>query len=132
MTRKIIKDFEDDLAVLRRKRDLLDMEIQTVERLIRKAKGEAEPSEQDARPKRQNVKSVVIGLIQERAALGITPSIAVDLAAARGIALEKATVSSILSRLKADGVVSYDGTVYREARPAKAPAPNDTSADMLH
>lgn len=132
MTRKLIRDFEEELAALKQKQALLETEIQTVERMIRKAKGEAEPTEQEVRPRRPNVKGIVLALIQERASLGITPSIAVEIAAQRGVALEKATVSSLLSRLKNDGIVKYDGTVYREVRSAKAPAPSESSADMLH
>lgn len=132
MSRRIIRDFEEELATLKQKQALLETEIQTIERMIRKAKGESEPTEVEVRQRRPNVKGIVLALIQERASLGITPTIAVDIAAQRGVTLEKATVSSLLSRLKNDGIVNYDGSVYREVRSAKASIPSESLADMLH
>ncbi|MEE8628830.1 MULTISPECIES: hypothetical protein [Methylobacterium] len=133
MSRKIIRDFEDELSELRFKRSLLDNEIQTIERMIRKAKGEPDPQQVDTGGKRrQNVKGIVIGLLQERPDLGITPGIAVDMAQSRGITLEKTTVSSLLSRLKNDGVVNHDGSVYRLVSRAAKTQPADAVADLLH
>lgn len=62
---------------------------------------------------RSGVKQTVIDLLQEVGAEGLNASTAINMASARNIELGRGTVSSLLSRMKNEGVVDYDGTVYR-------------------
>lgn len=58
------------------------------------------------------VKSVLLQLLQETGAAGLNARRAVAMAAARGVDVERTTMSSLLSRLKADNVVAHDGYRY--------------------
>jgi hypothetical protein len=59
------------------------------------------------------VKRVLLELLQETGAGGLNARRAVVMAAERGIEVERTTLSSLLSRLKADDVVAHDGYRYR-------------------
>lgn len=65
------------------------------------------------RRKRESVKPVLIDLLQEVGGHGLNAVIAVGVASKRGLALDRNTVSSLLSRLKRDGIVEFDGHRYR-------------------
>ena len=62
---------------------------------------------------RANVKQTVLDLLERVGTAGLNASVAVEMAKQDGTRLERGSVSSILSRLKSDGVVHYDNTVYR-------------------
>jgi len=63
--------------------------------------------------RRSGVKAVLLDLLQECGTTGINASTAIEIAARRGVILDKGTISSLLSRLKAEGTVVYDGDKYR-------------------
>lgn len=63
--------------------------------------------------RRSGVKGFVLDLLRERGSEGLNAAIAVDIASARGVLMDRASVSSLLSRLKNEDVVSYDDNVYR-------------------
>lgn len=65
------------------------------------------------RGKRSGIKQLVLDLLRECGASGLNAGVAVDIAARRGITLDRASVSSLLSRLKSEGVIAYDGDRYR-------------------
>lgn len=65
---------------------------------------------------RGGVKDVVIRLIAENTERGLVAGELVDLAKAQGVVLDRQSVSSLLSKLKMDGVLDYDGTTYRLAK----------------
>lgn len=65
------------------------------------------------RAKKGSVKTTVLELLEEVGPSGLNAVKAVDMAAQRGLSLERGSVSSLLSRLKSDGVVSHDGKAYR-------------------
>jgi hypothetical protein len=73
------------------------------------------------RPPRSNVKQTVLDLLRQRGADGLNASTAVELAAKRNEVIHQPTVSSLLSRFKADGIALHDGTVYRLKEFASAP-----------
>jgi len=73
--------------------------------------------------KRGNAKSLLLDLLKEAGTTGLTSNSAVEIAARRGTKLERGTAASNLSRLKADGAVVYDGSVYRLPEFAKRPVP---------
>jgi len=63
--------------------------------------------------KRGNAKALLIDLLKEAGTTGLNANSAVEIAARRGIKLERGTAASNLSRMKAEGAVSYDGEKYR-------------------
>ncbi|WP_333830599.1 hypothetical protein [Pararhodobacter sp.] len=79
------------------------------------------PPARDGRAPKGSVKTTVLELLEEVGAMGLNATAAVDLAEAKGIHLERGSVSSLLSRLKNDGVVSYNNDVYRLSPSASAP-----------
>lgn len=131
---KPIKEIEAMLEERKMKLALIQTEIKTIEEMLRRAKGEDDaPAVSSAvKGRRTNVKGIVLALLQERSTLGLTAGIAVDMAEQRGVKLEKATVSSLLSRLKNDGIVTYADSVYRWASRTKGPSTSESLADMLH
>jgi CRP-like cAMP-binding protein len=64
---------------------------------------------------RRNVKGTVMDLIVEAGMDGVTAHEIVDKAAAAGRQLDRPSVSSLLSRLKREGVLSFDGERYYQA-----------------
>ncbi len=58
------------------------------------------------------VKRILLQLLQEAGGTGLNARLAVAMAAARGIEVDRTTLSSLLSRLKADAVVAHDGYRY--------------------
>jgi hypothetical protein len=73
--------------------------------------------------KRVATKGVVLDLLRDVGTRGLNAVTAVELANRRGITLDRASVSSLLSRLKKDDIVTFDNEVYRlkefSARPAQ-------------
>lgn len=61
----------------------------------------------------KSVKAVLLDLLEEVAAEGLNAPIAVETASRRGLSLDRGTVSSLLSRLKRDEALSFDGQRYR-------------------
>lgn len=59
------------------------------------------------------VKRILLDLLEESGGAGLNAPIAVAMAAERDVSLDRATLSSLLSRLKADGLVDHDGYRYR-------------------
>lgn len=79
-----------------------------------------------------NVKKTLITLLEEVGETGLNAATAVEMAAKRGERLERPTVSSLLSRFKADGLVSYDNVVYRLLPGKGVATPDDGDADRVH
>lgn len=67
------------------------------------------------RARRSDVKGIILNLLQKAGASGLNAAIAVEMAEREGQELKQPSASSILSRFKADGVVTYDGERYRLA-----------------
>lgn len=109
---KTMKALEEMLAERQAQLTQLRTEIALLEDAIRRTSGEPEKP-QKQRAARSNVKSLVLDLLKEVGADGLNAGIAVDLAQKRGDHLERGSVSSLLSRLKSEGTVTYDGSVYR-------------------
>ena len=88
--------------------------LQAQEALLLDMMGEAPRSA--PRAAKGSVKTAVLDLLEDAGRNGLNAASAVETAKSRSIELERGSVSSLLSRLKTDGVVSYDGTVYRLKR----------------
>lgn len=65
------------------------------------------------RSKRSGIKDTVLDLLNEVGTTGLNGLIAVEIAERRGIHLDRQSVSSLLSRLKADGAAVYEGQRYK-------------------
>ena len=61
---------------------------------------------------RGNVKGLLLELLKEAGTEGLNAQIAVRMASDRGVALDRNTASSLLSRLKVYGIAWHDGTRY--------------------
>ena len=70
-------------------------------------------AEKNGRAPRGNVKAALFDLLKEVGSTGINANSAVEMGLKRGIEFDRGTVSSLLSRLKRDGAVEYDGDRYR-------------------
>lgn len=65
------------------------------------------------RRRRSGIKDTVLDLLNEVGTTGLNGAVAVEIAERRGIHLDRQSVSSLLSRLKADGVAVYEGQRYK-------------------
>lgn len=108
---KQMKALEEHIARKRAERDKLNVEIAALEVALKVTSGE--PAVTKARAPRSNVKTLVLDLLSAVGSQGLNAATAVERAEAKGERLERGSVSSLLSRLKAEGVVFYDGSVYR-------------------
>jgi hypothetical protein len=90
-------------------RKQLDTEIKALEEAYRVMSGEPKQAKRTT----TNVKQVLLDLLEAVGTKGLDAATAVAMAKANGDDLKRGTVSSLLSRLKADTAVWYDGHVYR-------------------
>ena len=105
-----MKVLSERLDLVRREIDKLKAQESLLLDMIREASGEPKIKFRAPRP---NVKQAVLDLLDNAGDAGINAASAVETAARAGTSLERGTVSSLLSRLKNEGVVTYDGSVYR-------------------
>lgn len=93
--------------------------LQEVESLIRAMRGEAAPEMPTAttgRVRRGDLNNIVLTLYERAAEAGLSTFECIAMASKAGTPLKATSVSSLLSRLKADGVLMYDGERYRLKR----------------
>jgi hypothetical protein len=117
---------QSNLKLLSERRDKLRLELEAVkarldevEAMIRMMSGESvlEAAPSQRRPRRGDLKEIVLALYEEAAEEGLSAADCVTAARERrGVELQPASVSSLLSRLKADDVLFYDGLKYRLKR----------------
>ncbi|MDP1749738.1 MAG: hypothetical protein Q8L22_09775 [Reyranella sp.] len=83
--------------------------------------------------RRSGVKSYILGLLQEVGAEGLNAQKAVEMAAQRGDKIDRASVSSLLSRFKLDKTITYDGTLYRlkEFSPGNESSPTEEVGQVV-
>lgn len=72
---------------------------------------------------RLGVKSFVLDLLAELGTTGLNAASAVEIGARRGVHLDRQSVSSLLSRLKNEGVVMYEGERYKLPQFAQKQSP---------
>lgn len=89
--------------------DRLNIEIGALQAVYN---AEAGIKEVKPRAGRSDVKSTVLRLLERVGANGLNAQIACELAKEDGAELQIKSVSSLLSRMKADGVVVHTGNVY--------------------
>ena len=105
-----------EVADLERKLADARVRLNAYEKAIAAVEGTVLPS--GPRSRQSNVKRTVMGIINDAALTGITAAEVVDRGNAMGKALEKRSVSSLLSRLKREGTLTFDGERYRAVEPA--------------
>lgn len=98
---------QSELEALKNKIAGLDMAISILQK-TGNSKADLQPV-----TRRTGVKGFVLDLLKERGAEGLNAAIAVEIAARREVLMDRGSVSSLLSRLKADDVVVYENDVYK-------------------
>ena len=116
-----MKALTERLDLILREIDKLKAQESLIRDMIREANGEPKVK---LRAPRSNVKQTVLDLLEAAGEAGLNATSAVDTAKNSGLTIERGTVSSLLSRLKNEGVVVYDGSVYRLVKYKKETSPN--------
>ncbi len=116
-----LSDILRDLDLAMREVEKIKAQEELIRDMIREAKGEPKVK---LRAPRSNVKQTILDLLEQAGTSGLNGASAVETAAKAGVSLERGTVSSLLSRLKNEGVVAYDGSVYRLAKHKVDGVPN--------
>lgn len=101
----------DERARLLRQRDALENQICGLERAIELL--DEPPDEESPQQGRGKLKTLVLDMLREVGTTGLNAATAMEMADRRGLVIAKDSVSSLLSRLKKDDVVQYDGEKYR-------------------
>jgi hypothetical protein len=116
-----LSDILRDLDLAMREVEKIKAQEDLIRDMIREARGEPKVK---LRAPRSNVKQTILELLEQAGADGINAASAVEKSARAGVTLERGTVSSLLSRLKNEGIVIYDGSVYRLAKHKGDAGPN--------
>jgi DNA-binding transcriptional ArsR family regulator len=104
--------------------EFLKRELATVDRMIAASGGA--PTE--PRRKRPSVKAAVLTLLAQHKEAGLTASEVVE----ADPGLDKASVSSLLSRLKKDGLLTLEGSKYRIANGAQVALEGRPTVGVTH
>lgn len=112
-----MKDMRERLDNIRREIE----KLQAQEALLLDMMGEEPIRAAVKRAPKGSVKIRVLELLETQGRSGLNAAKAVELSETSGDALDRGSVSSLLSRLKQDGVVVYDGSNYRLKKYAGMP-----------
>lgn len=123
----LLDQIDRQIEELKNKREGVEMSIRTLEG------GDAEKPARTRAP-RSNVKTAVLDLLAQVKANGLNAAMVVKMAKdQRNEDLERGSVSSLLSRLKHEGTVVYNGKVYRLKEYASDdPEPKDKPFASIH
>ncbi len=91
----------------------IDGKIEGLREALRLQSGGASHVTDSGRARRGALKDMVLQVAQEVGRNGMTADECVELAKRKGVALKLGSVSSLLSRLKQDDVIFFDGERYR-------------------
>lgn len=111
--------------------ELLKAKIDGIDLALSIVKTDEATLEQQRTP-RGGVKAALLDLLQEVGDQGLNANTAVELALRKGVHLDRGSVSSILSRLKGDGAVEYDGNRYRLKEPQQSTRDCSTVETRTH
>jgi len=109
MKRKLLEQRDRLLAEI----EALKNKVQGLEMALSLVDGEEAVIDGGHRIRVFGTKGTILDLLSEAGTTGLNASSAVDLAERRGIHLDRQSVSSLLSRLKRDGVVVYENERYK-------------------
>jgi hypothetical protein len=122
------KKLMEERDALKKQIENLQSELKGLERAIRVVSGSDDvlsPISQVPRQRTKNVKSLVLTLVTQSGDNGITVAELMDKAEANQVALERASVSSLLSRLKKDGILRInEGRYYDISQNQGSAAPH--------
>lgn len=104
------------LEAVRAQIERLRVKEETLLDLLRELNGEPVTEVRVARKRAPNVKPLVLDFMREVGERGATSAEVDEAVRALNPAVAKDTVGSVLSRLKADGALGYDGERYYEKR----------------
>ena len=116
-----MKLLQERRAVLQTELAAAQARLHEVENLLRVMGGEVTPELSRAavlidRIRRGDLNNIVLSLYEQAAEAGLSTAECVAAAGRAGTPLKATSVSSLLSRLKSDGVLMYDGERYRLKR----------------
>lgn len=95
-----------------------------IDLMIARSRGEAESAPANEPPRRRrNVKKTVMDLVEMAGSAGVTAAEVVDRARTIGRELDRGSVSSLLSKFKGQGALTFDGERYYPASKAPPPEP---------
>ena len=124
---KEMSAIKDQLGIVQAQIARLRIQEETLIDLLRKVSGEAaQPVTQ--RKRSPSVKPLVLDLVIKSGTTGITTREVDDAVRAANPSVATATVGSVLSRLKSDGALKFDGERYYETKFAPVLRPFDQSA----
>lgn len=110
-----VKRLTEERASLLKQIENLQSELKGLDRAIRLMSGDSGGSEATGSVKGsrgKNVKETILTLVTAASPTGQSVSDLMDEARMKGIKLERASVSSLLSRLKKEGVLHMEGGKY--------------------
>jgi hypothetical protein len=110
---------EAELAELDARRDELKTKIEGLDFAILTLNDGVAPDGE--RRSQRGVKNTILEIVNAAGAAGVTTTEVIDRAKAKGRELNESSVSSLLSRLKSDKVLSFDGDRYRPVDPKDTP-----------
>lgn len=105
-----------DIATQDRALQALQNKLAGVDAAIAAMRGTAAPADHTP-SRRRNVTRTVMEIIEESGTNGVTVGEVLERAAVRGKELDRASVSSLLSRNKREGLLTFDGERYHVASP---------------
>ena len=114
-----MKDMRERLENIRREIG----KLQAQESLLLDMLGEEQKQPDSKRAPKGSVKIKVLEMLESQGRSGLNAAKAVELSEAEGETLDRGSVSSLLSRLKQDDVVVYDGSNYRLKKYTIMPRP---------
>jgi hypothetical protein len=113
VSREKMRELIDERARLVAEIERLKHNLEGLDRAITLlSKGNPGKEGLQAASRRSGLKNLVLDLLKEVGAEGLNAQKAVEMAAARGFTADRASVSSLLSRLKQDQIVNYNGDLY--------------------
>jgi len=130
-----MKMIEERLAKKEEDLRVLLAEIAQLKSIIAELRGLPTEQTKKSRSPRSSVKNEVLTLLAQVKHDGLNAALAVEMAQAKGVELDRGSVSSLLSRLKEQGTLDYDGRVYRLTEfvaPLLSKASAQESATVFH
>lgn len=112
MATKLIRVIQGEISDKENQIRKLEVELAALRSVLSKTTGEPDPSVKLRAPRSQN-KELVLSMLEEVGKSGLNAALIVEMAEKRKQTVERGSISSLLSRLKNDGVLTYDGQKYR-------------------
>jgi hypothetical protein len=109
MKRKLLEQRDQLLAEI----EALKNRVKGLEMAISIAGGEDMNVQNTKQSRRSGIKGTILDMLGEVGTTGLNAVSAVEMATRRGLHFDRQSVSSLLSRLKKDNTVIYEGEMYK-------------------